>query len=346
MLGFSWQNIDWVKWMPLEVLALLMLIGLIRIIRRLNRWKSINVSHVQIDSIPFLDTYLIQYSYKTIDLEINSNHKPLAIIPSKSQGNNKNRNDTEGSAIKKKNNKCLLYIPSLGGFSNRSNFLPKSFSLLGYNVIEIPRGKIKYYIDANQTQFEEINLFFERNHINVIVCFDFMIPIIEKLFLNKNIEQKKIDLLSKLNLIMIRPLFVQNPTEFTGKTIPFTLKWLNALKIKKFLKQIGLSDLKTPLQNSTDADEVVKKFDVFKSLNIIIPKSDFNKEYGKEILGIFKTIMENSSSSPNKTFFQFEKGDWDFYQNETSLIGLLSKIIDEGNRTDMPQKGVNTKSIN
>ena len=44
---FKWTEIDWIKWMPVEVAVLLFLIISIRIIRRLTRWGSIKISHVR-----------------------------------------------------------------------------------------------------------------------------------------------------------------------------------------------------------------------------------------------------------------------------------------------------------
>ena len=46
MILFQWVQIDWIKWMPVEIAVLLGLIIIIRIMRRLTRWGPVRISHV------------------------------------------------------------------------------------------------------------------------------------------------------------------------------------------------------------------------------------------------------------------------------------------------------------
>lgn len=311
MLCFSWVEIDWVKWMPVEVLVLFIMIFLIRILRRTYRWKNIEVSHTSQfkKTTPFGEfTVYNQQDVNLSKLNLNSNFEDYSI-------------EIEAFPLKTENR--ILYIPGLSGFSRRSNFVQQSLSLLGYEVIEVtPKQfyKLALSFKKDPTAF---STFLLQENIKTIIGFDYSTSIFLSLIQEHKNNSDFSRVLKNIRWIFIRPLFSWEKINNRFLFFPFTIGWFNLIFLKNYIRKLLRTHL---IGKKFSQSDLMKNIYFFKKLNIIIPRKFHLSQAQKEIVN-FLANSYVKKEFVNFTYFEFQKGDWDFYQNETVLLGLLSDIL-------------------
>ena len=151
---FEWTNIDWIKWMPVEIAVLLFLIILIRIIRRLTRWGPVKISHIKEGVWDYngtkYRTYYKSNSFENIDKQ-----------------NEKSHNDNR-----------ILLIPPLMDKIIKGNHLATAITMLGHEVILLDHNNVQNLCknqmnqENNSTDFEKFLL---EGSFSSVILFDWSI---------------------------------------------------------------------------------------------------------------------------------------------------------------------------
>jgi hypothetical protein len=306
-LYFQWTEIDWLKWMPVELAGLLFLILVIRGLRRRNRWKNVEVSHVDEGNIDFKGEKYLLY---TQIIPILAHSKPL-------NPENKVVDDHTPSL----SNKRLLYIQPLSGWTFKNDVFPKSISLLGFDVMVMTRNNLGQFLEDTSFNHALFHEFLRKFNIEYIISFDYSNPIMLN-FIHIELEtQAKDSFLASIKWIFIRPTITYDAVLSVFHFLPLSLRWGATLKLKRFLKhqklffQFGKSKVK-------DWKDLSNKIDVY----YIIPNKHWLTKIETDSLMSQETIAINEQNTFNDHFFHIDNGDWDFYRNETILIGIIYQI--------------------
>ncbi len=212
---FEWTNIDWMKWMPVEIAVLLFLIFLIRIIRRLTRWGPIKISHIREGTWDYNGTKYHTY-YKSNSLE-----------------NVDKQNEKSHYADR------ILLIPPLMDKSIKGNHFATAITMLGQEVVILDHKNVQN-LCKNQINTENKSTDFEKflldGEFSTIILFDWsMFPIFKLLgfYDNQSINQN----LLNISWILIRPTLKWSDIRSIWKIIPFTSIWFSKLRFLKFQKK-------------------------------------------------------------------------------------------------------------
>ncbi|QEE14449.2 hypothetical protein DSAG12_00262 [Promethearchaeum syntrophicum] len=318
---FEWTNIDWIKWMPVEIAVLLFLIILIRIIRRLTRWGPVKISHVK-EGVWDYDGKKYHTYYKSNPLE---NIEKL---------NEKSHNE----------NKILL-IPTLMDKIIKGNHLATAITMLGHEIILLDHKhmhdlcKDQMNSENNSRDFEKFLL---EGGFSTVILFDWSIfPIFKSLgfYDNHSINQ---DLLN-ISWILIRPTLKWSDIKSIWKMIPFTGIWFSKLRFlifqKKFYKKIKPA-FKNGSNNSRKRDNSIILDNSQRNFLFIQPSNSWLSKEGEKNLEdyqkkYFKVLKED--------IFQFSHGNWSFFRNETMVLGI---IIQEILKKDRKKKVKNLNRTN
>lgn len=291
---FKWTQIDWLKWMPVEIAVLLLLIILIRLIRRLTRWGSIKISHVREGVWDYNGTKYHSYH-------------------------------PERQSEKSQNIDRILLIPPLMDKIIKGNHLATAITMLGQDVIVLNHNHVQNFCKnhKNQTNSENIGSEFEKflleGRFSTIILFDWSIfPIFKLLrFYDKQQFNKE---LSNISWILIRPTLKWSDIKSIWKIIPFTGIWFSTLRFLKFQKNFykQSSPVFKKISNKQDISDNQRNF------LFIQPSNSWLSEDGKKNLANYqKKCLEVSESD----IFQFSQGGWTFFRNETIVLGIIIQKI-------------------
>ena len=308
---FKWTQIDWIKWMPVEIAVLLFLIILIRLIRRLTRWGSIKISHVR-EGV--WDYNGIKYHSYHTSYESNT----LETLDNQSEKSQRNNNS---------NNRILL-IPPLMDNIIKGNHLATAITMLGKDVIILNHKNVqnfcKYQTDRkNEENSENIGSEFEKflleGRFSTVILFDWSIfPIFKLLGFYDNQPFNKD--LSNISWILIRPTLKWSDIKSIWKIIPFTGIWFSKLRFLKFQKYF-YKHSSPVFKNNASIPDIN---DNQRNFLFIQPSSSWLSEDGEKNLVIFQEkCLEVSESN----IFQFSRGNWTFFRNETIVLGIIIQII-------------------
>ena len=304
---FNWTQIDWIKWMPVEIAVLLLLIILIRLIRRLTRWGSIKISHVREGVWDYRGTKYHSYhtSYKSNSLEI------VDIQNEKTHKNNNNNN-----------NDRILLIPPLMENIIKGNHLATAITMMGQDVIVLNHNDVQDFCkDLKNGENNNINFknFLLEGRFSTVILFDWSIfPIFKLLGFYDNQPLNKD--LSNISWVLIRPTLKWSDITSIWKTIPFTGIWFSKLRFLKFqnnfYKQQSLVFKKSA--SISDVGDNQRKI-----IFIQPSRSWLSKDGEKNLVNYQKNCLEVSESD----IFQFSQGSWTFFRNETIVLGIIIQII-------------------
>lgn len=311
MLGFSWVDIDWIKWMPLEVLVLAILIFIIRILRRTFRWKNIQISRTFKEKKGTNIGEITIYGQQEVNLALSTNDSIF-----------KNYSITLRTSPQKQAKK-ILYIPGLTGFSKHSNFLPQSCTLLGYDVLQITPNQfsilqIEYHQDP-----DSFFRFLSKENIHIVICFDYASPFFFSIMKSSEKSNEFSRYLNQIQWIFIRPLFEWHQLRNRFQFVPFTIGWFNLLKLKLYLRK---SSKKYLIEESLKYDDLRLIFQECQKIALIVPRKFSLSPKQEKMLILLDDLVDNEDFE-NLIYYNIQKGDWDFYQNETVLIGLISNLL-------------------
>ncbi len=309
MLCFTWQDFDWVKWMPVEVLALFLILYLIHMLRRLNRWKNVKISNSYKDFDKFTDIDFILYKTRKVNFYQESTQ----------EGSTRNISqiDTEPN----NHSKSILYIPSLGGFSHRSNFIQHSLTNQGYNVLEFSKKSFRSFISHILHNPSIFSTFINNYNIATIIGFDYSVPFFLKFLRQVKTDLHQINLLNSIKWIFIRPIISPSLLGSFFRFFPFSFAWITLMKIRRFWDKLDLLELNKfdDFEVSFDNLNLLEELSDYFKMKWIFIDQDFHSRQGRQIINNFK---------PKDTrFYRNQTNDWDFYQNETVLIGFLSSFL-------------------
>ncbi len=305
---FKWTEIDWIKWMPVEVAVLLFLIISIRIIRRLTRWSSIKISHVR-EGL---------WDYNGIKYHSYYKSNPLETV-----------DRTERKSENSQKNDRILLIPPLMDKIKMGNHLATAITMLGHDVIVLDRNKVLDFCKNNEDG-EKIGLDFEKflleGHFSTVILFDWSIfPIFKLLGFNENQPLKK-NLLN-ISWILIRPTLKWNDIRSIWKIIPFTGIWFSKLCFLKFQKNFynkSSQVFKNDVSNPDKSDNTTIKNNSLKNFRFIQPSNSWlSKEGEKNLVNYQKNFLKISNSD----IFQFSQGNWTFFRSETIVLGIIIQDI-------------------
>ncbi|MHA1563529.1 MAG: hypothetical protein ACTSPA_15615, partial [Promethearchaeota archaeon] len=213
-----WTQIDWIKWMPVEIAVLLFLIILIRIIRRLTRWGSIKISHVREGLWDYngmkYHTYFKSNSLETVEIAERTDRKS-----EKSQLNNR-----------------ILLIPPLMDKIIKGNHLATAITMIGHDVVVLNHNNVQDFC-KDQINRDNTKLDFEKflleGQFSTVIIFDWSIfPIFKLMGFYENQPYNKD--LKNISWILIRPTLKWSDIESIWKIIPFTGIWFSKLRFLKF----------------------------------------------------------------------------------------------------------------
>ena len=337
MILFQWVQIDWIKWMPVEIAVLLGLIIIIRIMRRLTRWGPVRISHVTEGLWDYSGkSFRIYKKSNPFEPEYQEKHKSIE----------KTENNEIDSKEKKKNGKILL-IPPVPPTPNakrfeKGNHVATAIAMLGHDVIILnPKNLQNFFMKHDNGHESKSGLDFGRflvdGDFSMVVLFDWAIyPVFKQLgfFGEHEVEKKLLD----ISWILIRPTLKWSDIKPIQKIIPFTDIWIYILQFlgvrSKFFRNDAddgesgsKSELKTELKTELFNNNVK-----FKKMVFIEPSRTWLSPTGIKNLQIFQ---EKYINNPNEDIFQFKKGNWTFFRNETIVLGIIiQKIIEMDKKGD------------
>ncbi len=195
MLFFEWQRIDWIKWMPIEVLVLLGLIILIRFLRWIFRWGPVSSSHLQKDRYQIGEFTL--YKYQKVQ-----------------------ENTIETPASQLNMNPSILFIPPLTAQFKDFDHLAGALALTGFPVLVLsPSNLRKIWISHDSANY--LQKCCEENVITHIIVCDIAVPLITKGLQNYPHPLTWICLRPTFSWATIRPIWklIQTPTLFLSKVL-------------------------------------------------------------------------------------------------------------------------------
>jgi hypothetical protein len=306
---FEWTQIDWIKWMPVEIAVLLFLIILIRIIRRMTRWGSVKISHVR--------EGVWDYNGMKYHIYFKSNSLETSEI-------------TERKSEKSQKNDRILLIPPLMDKIIKGNHLATAITMLGHDVVVLNHKNIHDFC-KDQKNKENIRLDFEKflldGQFSTVILFDWSIfPIFKLMGFYEN--QPYIKDLKNISWILIRPTLKWSDIKSIWKIFPFTGIWFSTLRFLKFQKNF----YKNPSSIFKNIADNPIKSDISTTLNdndqkkflFIQPSKSWLSEDGENNLIHYQ---EKYLKISKNEIFQFSKGNWAFFRNETMVLGIIIQEI-------------------
>ncbi|MHA1475843.1 MAG: hypothetical protein ACTSQ5_11740 [Promethearchaeota archaeon] len=301
---FEWTQIDWIKWMPVEIAVLLFLIILIRIIRRLTRWGSIKISHVREGLWDYngmkYHTYFKSNSLETVEIAERTDRKS-----EKSQLNNR-----------------ILLIPPLMDKIIKGNHLATAITMIGHDVVVLNHNNVQDFC-KDQINRDNTKLDFEKflleGQFSTVIIFDWSIfPIFKLMGFYENQPYNKD--LKNISWILIRPTLKWSDIESIWKIIPFTGIWFSKLRFLKFQKNFykKCSKIFNDITNNTNTIDNKRNF-----LFIQPSKSWLSEDGEKNLINYQKNCLKISKNE----IFQFSQGNWAFFRNETIVLGIIIQEI-------------------
>jgi len=309
---FEWTQIDWIKWMPVEIAVLLFLIILIRTIRRLTRWGSVKVSHVR-QGIWEYDGMKYHTFYKSNNIETAEITEGTDRKSEKSQINNR-----------------ILLIPPLMDKIIKGNHLATAITMLGHDVVVLNHKNVQDFC-KDQINNDKTKLDFEKfllaGQFSTVILFDWSIFPIFKLMRFYENQPYNQDL-KNISWILIRPTMKWSDIKSIWKIIPFTGIWFSTLRFLKYQKKFyknSSSDFKIITNNTIEIDNSITKNDndQKKFLFIQPSKSWLSKEGENNLINYQKNYLKISQNE----IFQFSQGNWAFFRNETMVLGIIIQEI-------------------
>ena len=310
---FEWTNIDWIKWMPVEIGVLLFLIILIRIIRRLTRWGSIKISHVREGVWDYNGTnYHTYYKSNSVD-------------------------NIDNQREKSQNIDRILLIPPLMDKIIKGNHLATAITILGHVVIVLNHNNVQDFC-KNQINTKNNSIDFEKflleGGFSTVILFDWSIfPIFKLLgfYDNHSINKK----LLNISWILIRPTLKWRDIRSIWKIIPFTGIWFSKLRFLKFQKNFYKNSspvFKNSANNPIKSDNsIIKDDESSKYINnaqsnflFIQPSKSWLSKDGEKNLEYYQ---DKYLKIPKDDIFQFSQGNWTFFRNETMVLGIIIQEI-------------------
>lgn len=314
---FEWTQIDWIKWMPVEIAVLFFLIILIRIIRRLTRWGSVKISHVREGDWDYNGKKYQTY-HKSNTLETAEKTERTDKKSDKSQIYNR-----------------ILLIPPLMDKIIKGNHLATAITMLGHDVVVLNRNNVQDFCkekinrDNIRSDFEKFLL---DGQFSTVILFDWSIfPIFKLMGFYKNQPYNKD--LKNISWILIRPTLKWSDIKSIWKIIPFTGIWFSKLSFLKFQKNFyknSSSDFKSIADNPIKIDNSITKNDndQKKFLFIQPSKSWLSKDGENNLINYQNNYLKISKNE----IFQFSEGNWAFFRNETMVLGIIIQEILEMDR--------------
>jgi len=300
---FEWTQIDWIKWMPVEIAVLFFLIILIRIIRRLTRWGSIKISHVREGDWEYNGMkYHTYFKSNTLETAEKSDRKDKK--SDKSQINNR-----------------ILLIPPLMDKIIKGNHLATAITMLGHDVVALNHNNVQDFC-KDQIKNDNFRLDFEKflieGQFSTVILFDWSIfPIFKLLGFYDNKPYNKD--LNNISWILIRPTLKWSDIKSIWKIIPFTGIWFSTLRFLRFQKNFyknSSSIFKNVANNQIENDK--RNF-----LFIQPSKSWLSKDGENNLINYQKNYLNITQNE----IFQFSKGNWAFFRNETMVLGIIIQEI-------------------
>ncbi len=305
---FKWIEIDWFKWMPVEIAVLLFLIILIRIIRRLTRWGSIKISHVREG----------EWDYNGIKYHTYYKSNPLETVE-----------NTERKSENSPRYDRILLIPPLMDNIKMGNHLATAITMLGHDVVLLDKNNVQDFC-RNQIDGAKFSSNFEKflidAHFSTVILFDWSIfPVFKLLGFNENQPINK-DLL-KISWILIRPTLKWSDIRPIWKIIPFTGIWFSKLRFIIYRKKIYKKS--SPVFNSIANNPIINDKSTIsnnapKKIHFIQPSQSWlSKDGEKNLINYQKNYLRISKNDVS----QFTQGNWAFFRNETIVLGVILREI-------------------
>ena len=298
MIYVQWLQVDWFT-IQLVLFALLTgLIIILRLIRRFTRWREVKTSEIRKEVVQSNRLNLTKY-FPPFN---NSSHRV-------------------------KENR-ILFISPLSYFSCIRYYLPQSLSLLGFEVFLLSSKEIlqTYHKSNNNNIKMEFGKIIKDLSIKHIIIFDWVIPLILKELMREKDHVKT----KNLNIIFVRPTFSWKNVKRLWNFVPFSSRWIQRLILNHFPNLLRLDLNVNPSHNSY----AQKNLDFFQKNEEFLSKHTFliiNSE--KSWLSASRSLEMNDILSSldekfsNFHYYQFTKGGWTFYRQETLLFGLIARDL-------------------
>ncbi len=307
-LFFQWEQIDWEKWMPVEVGVLLILILLIRILRRWRRWGPVKVSHVSQEKWTLGgysgDIYYNRLQNNFLNPKINTEILKNAELHTNSEHTSPNSDII-------KNSPRILYISPLSFNKKKHHPIPTSLAIMGFDVLCLTPSEyyriIRFELSPH-TYFQELITTYS---VQSVICFDHAWSSCVKFLLMKR------EKFPSLKYIVLRPTGSWANVKPLAQLILHPLQFLSKIHLLKFMPK---KQENFPLE----APSMVGNFD---SLLFIHPYSTWLTEQGQEEMNSWIEQMETQYGQTKIQSYQFSQGDWWFYRNETVILGLIARIL-------------------
>ncbi len=300
MLLFDWSRIDWIKWMPYEILFLLFLIIILRIIRRSQRWGPIQLNNIDTQNFVFDQVHI------PCHLKNSFSELPQNIIISKKSVKNYSSSNT----------KRLLFIPPIFARIDDKYVLSVSLAQLDWDIITISFKNLKKILNTTKNPSEQLAKLLAQLEISTIILFDYSIsPILN--ILNDIINQEKN---LNINCILIRPTINWDHIAPFWHLIPFSSQWFT--RIRMYFNRNWISSIEKKIKRSKK-DEL--EFPPNLNFYAIQSNKSWLSSLGKQKLLIWN---KNNIADLNAYSIKINKGNWNFFRNETILIGFISQFLD------------------
>lgn len=309
MIFFNWVTVNWLLWMPIQVIVVVILILILRLLRRRHRWGPIELSHVHVEYFHFQDQTIPCYVKSSPNLEGNSQvrKKEIRYQPA----------DHVSSP------KILLFAPIFAK-TQEKYYLSISLALLGFDVITISADQLRSLFPNVQESSNSFQLILRDLNISRVVAFDYAISPIMQLY--SNITKSERDKLS-VKWIFLRPTLDWKYIQSSSKLIPFTYPWISRIKLSHYLSWYSsLTSSKSNLNDSVGIQSLPSPSLFKDSVRYITPSRSW---ISPAFLNQQQDWIDQTLSESDDKCIAFTTGNWCFFRNETVVLGYIAQFLYE-----------------
>ncbi|UYP45994.1 hypothetical protein NEF87_002279 [Candidatus Lokiarchaeum ossiferum] len=309
MIFFNWVTVNWLVWMPIQIIIIIILIFILRLLRRRHRWGPIEVSHVHEEYWHFQDQKIPCY------VKSSPNREKTSQVTAK---NVPYRPINQNSCPK------ILFFPPIFAKTQQKYYLSMSLALLGFDVITISADQLcKLFPNAHGSS-KTFQTILQELKISKVIAFDYAISPIMQIYSNiSTLEREKL----KLKWIFIRPTLNWNFIQPSNHLLPFTYPWISRKKLSKYSSwYFSLFPLNSKLNISVDMQSLPSPTLFKDSIRFINPSFTW---ISPKFLKVQQDWMEQTLTVPNIQCITFTKGNWCFFRNETVVLGYIAQFLYE-----------------
>ena len=331
---FQWEQIDWEKWMPVEVGALLMLILLLRVMRRWQRWGPVKVSHVSQEKWTF-GGYSGEMYFNRMDTNF-----------LKPQNNLEIQKKCLNSELTKESPR-ILYIYPLSFNRKKNHLIPTSLAVMGFDVLCLTPSDFYRIIRLDPSPHTYFQKLVTTYSVQSVICFDHAWSSCVKFLLGKH------EKIPALKYIVLRPTGSWADVKSLTQLLLHPLQFLSKIHLLKYMpkknerkerkKKNGKMERREKEEKKEKKENKKKNRNCnpngncpleapskdwnFDSLLFIHPKTTWLTEHGQNAMTVWIEQVEAQYGQKKIHTYQFTQGDWWFYRNETVILGLIARIL-------------------